>query len=105
MSTISLRNMKVGYVEAREALEEFFEHHKICPKCKGKGYVETKKLRESESITGSSPMKLDISKSTYLTKNKDRIEKLTEVTKDAIYRQLGMRKTCPHCKGEKFIEK
>lgn len=105
MSTISLRNLKVNYVDAREALEEFFEHHKICPKCKGKGYIENKKLRESESTTGSRPMKLDISRSRYLTKNKEKIGSLTDIAKEAIYRQLNMRKTCPNCGGAKFLEK
>jgi ribosomal protein S27AE len=105
MSNISLRNMKVGYTEAREALDEFFEQHTVCPRCKGKGYQDSKKLIQSECVTGNSPMKLDISRSAYLVKNKEKIEKLSEVAKDAIYRQLGLRKTCTKCGGDKFIEK
>lgn len=99
---ISLRNMSVGYTETREALEEFFKTHKVCGQCKGKGYVDKKFIKENMNPT---PMKIDISKSKYLVKNVEKIDKFSDVAKDAIYRHLGMRKTCPKCKGEKFLAK
>lgn len=99
---ISLRNMSVGYKETREALEEFFETHKVCGQCKGKGYVDKKVIKENMN---PQPMRIDISKSKYLVKNIKKIEHFSDVAKDAIYRHLGMRKICPKCNGEKFIEK
>lgn len=99
---ISLRNMSTGYTETREALEEFFENNKVCPRCKGKGYQDKKVIKENMNPT---PMKIDISKSVYLVKNKDKIDKLTDVAKDAVYRQLGLRKTCTMCSGDKYIAK
>ena len=99
---ISLRNMSISYTETREALEEFFKTHKVCGRCKGKGYIDKKSIKENMN---PQPMKIDISKNKYLVKNIDKIEKFSEVAKDAIYLQLGMRKVCPKCSGGKFLEK
>lgn len=98
---ISLRNMSITHSEARKAIEDFFEHHKVCPKCNGKGYIDNKRVREN---VNPSPMKLYISQENLLIDNIDKIEKFSEVVRDAIYRQKKMRKTCPKCKGEKFLE-
>ena len=102
VKAVSLRNMCLSYAEVRAAMEEFFKTHKVCARCHGTGQIKHKATNTTYS---SSPMKIDISNLKNTEEELDKAHNLSDIIKEAAYRQLGLIKVCPTCKGKKFVIK
>jgi len=99
---LSIRNLSVDYSDARKALDEFFKKHSICPKCNGRGYTEDE---EALNEVYAQPMRTPIGAIDNLVKMREKVDNISDIVKDAIYREMKLRKTCTKCKGKKFVNK
>jgi len=99
----SLRNVHVGWPEAREALKNFFEKFRVCPRCKGHGLIVSKKM--PEDVHGY-PLKFDYSKIEGAIEMRECVQEgFGDLMREAIYREMKLKKTCPKCNGVKFVKK
>jgi len=86
-----------------EALQKFFKTHTLCPKCKGEGYIVTKRAQYVKASEVSNIRYYGIKELETLSGTDGII--MSEVIREILEHQLWGRKSCDKCDGSRFIER
>jgi len=83
-----------------KVFQDFFRHHRICPKCEGYGFLVKKELETKDVLVlkyeGIRPLET-------LKDYKDLA--FGDVVREILLKHFAGRKVCPRCSGERFIAK
>lgn len=92
-------NLKSG-IALYKVLKDFFRDHRTCPKCKGYGFLLDKKLETKDVLV----FKYEGIRALEKMKEYDDVA-FGDVIREILLKRFAGRKSCPRCKGERFIKR